>query len=191
MGSQDLFYRDGYIVVRNFVNVDVCKKISDYIKHMYEQGGNFRTDGQCPLSDSAYGLPLLDLVLQKLAKNVSSITGTEVLPTYSYTRIYRTGEVLHKHVDRQSCEISLTLTLEYNADTIWPIYFYHNGKEVRASLDVGDAVIYRGTELPHWRNEFIGNYHIQAFFHYVDSTGPYKDYYMDKRSRFGIINKRG
>jgi len=53
-------------------------------------------------------------------------------------------------------------------------------------LSPGDGVIYKGTEIPHWRNEFTGDYYSQVFLHYVKADGKYKDNYRDKRIYFGV-----
>ena len=53
-------------------------------------------------------------------------------------------------------------------------------------LDVGDAVIYKGCELAHWRNDFEGDWHAQVFLHYVNADGPHKEWFMDKRIMLGI-----
>ena len=42
------------------------------------------------------------------------ITGLNLKPTYSYWRLYKTGDVLKRHKDRPSCEVSTTLCLGYN-----------------------------------------------------------------------------
>ncbi len=189
METTNSFQRYGYRVVRNFLQRDICDKFTNYVFDMHEKGSLIR-DALCPKSNAGYGLPPLDYALQKFTKNISSITGLDVLPTYSYTRIYRPGEVLPKHKDRNACEVSITLTLGYKSDTIWPIYLKANNRDVKVSLDVGDMVIYRGIDIPHWRNSFQGEWHVQAFFHYVDSNGPHKECYMDNRTRFGTINKR-
>jgi hypothetical protein len=50
-------------------------------------------------------------------------------------------------------------------------------------IEKGDAVIYRGCEIEHWRpvfNEESPSWHHQAFIHYIDLNGPYKDYEEDK-----------
>ena len=52
-------------------------------------------------------------------------------------------------------------------------------------MENGDAVIYLGCELEHYREEFEGEWSSQVFLHYVDSEGPNKDHFKDKRGRFG------
>jgi hypothetical protein len=52
-----------------------------------------------------------------------------------------------------------------------------DGKKV--NLKPGDGVIYRGCEIEHWREAYEGDYHIQAFLHYVDANGKYANYKGD------------
>ena len=108
-------------------------------------------------------------------------TGVELLPTYAFWRCYTKFSSLGNHLDRRSCEISVTLNIN-NDGTPWPIYM--NGKPVH--LDKGEAVIYLGRKLPHWRDEFQGDFSIQAFLHYVDKNGKYTDRYLDTRPFWGM-----
>jgi hypothetical protein len=116
-------------------------------------------------------------------------TGLTLYPTYSYYRVYRPGAELLIHKDRESCEISTTVTLlfdykEKNGEYEWPIFM----KDTKCSMNPGDIVIYRGCDLDHWREEFKaphGSYHVQAFLHYVDVNGPYADYKWDRRLELG------
>ena len=107
-------------------------------------------------------------------------TSLKLHPTYSYWRMYTKLADLKKHTDRPSCEISVTAMIGSDG-TSWPIFI--GGKEIE--LNDGDAVIYLGCEIPHWREEFLGDWHAQVFFHYVDSNGPYKEFNRDKRMLWG------
>jgi hypothetical protein len=139
-----------------------------------------------------YSDPCMETMLLKLHPLMEANTGLELYPTYSFHRVYRPGDELVKHTDRPSCEISCTLCFNYNyADESysWPIYI--DGNPV--SLEPGDLVIYRGCDLDHWRNKFIGSesdWHVQGFFHYVDKNGPYDDYKFDRRENLGLVNKQ-
>ena len=82
---------------------------------------------------------------------------------------------MEKHTDKHNCEFSVTLTLrrELNEE-IWPFYLdpYHEGDSLtfggrKVDLDVGDGLIYKGVETPHWRDKFEGSKLAQVFLHYV------------------------
>jgi hypothetical protein len=63
-------------------------------------------------------------------------------------------------------------------------YYVKNIKEIK--MEVSDAVLYRGCEKYHWRDEFKGKWQAQVFLHYVDQDGPYADWKYDKREALGI-----
>jgi len=147
--------------------------------------GKLERDEQCPESDAIYGDEVFDSILQKFAKPIGDAVGRTLLPTYTYARIYRKGEILKRHKDRPSCEISGTLTLGFDADSIWPINFDED-REVGVLLDVGEMAIYKGCDVLHWRTPFKGTWHVQVFLHYVDANGPHKNQFRDGRESFGI-----
>ena len=98
-------------------------------------------------------------------------TGLKLYETYSYARIYKTGDELKRHKDRYSCEVSTTLNL--GGDN-WPIYLEPSGKEGKEgnkiSLRQGDMLIYKGCEVEHWRESFNGVNCAQVFLHYNDAS---------------------
>jgi hypothetical protein len=57
------------------------------------------------------------------------------------------------------------------------------------TLHPGDMLVYKGREVPHWRECFDGNYWIQAFFHYVDADGPLASHKFDGRSGIGVLDR--
>ena len=94
-------------------------------------------------------------------------TGESLMPTYSYLRVYKKGDELKRHIDRHSCEYSVTLTLMRDpADDIWPIYL-DTDKQYKVEVEAGDGLVYKGIESPHWRDKFNGEQLAQVFLHYV------------------------
>ena len=80
-------------------------------------------------------------------------------------RIYKKGDILARHKDRFSCEISTTLNLGGDP---WPIFVDPTGKNgqagIKVELDPGDMLIYSGCDLEHWREEFKGKDCGQVFY---------------------------
>ena len=111
------------------------------------------------------------------------------------------GNILRRHKDRPSCEISTTLHLGGDE---WPIFLDPSGadfvidefkqtikpgspKGVRVDLKVGDMLIYSGCELEHWREPFEGNICSQVFLHYNHANGPFAQTNLfDKRPLLGV-----
>lgn len=185
--TTEYFEKNGYVVLQNALTKDQCSELTKYMFDLYEKG-HLTKDDQCPLSDSIYGSPVFDDLLQKFTKPIGDSVGRTLLPTYTYARIYRPGEVLKKHKDRPACEISATLTLGYDAEVVWPIFFDEE-KEVSVNLEVGELAVYKGCDIVHWRPAFKGNWHVQVFLHYVDANGPYKNEVRDRRPEYGTEKK--
>ena len=138
-------------------------------------------DEQVPNTYSHYADIAMETLLLRTLPVMEKYTKLKLNPTYSYARIYKTGDILHRHKDRFSCEISTTVNLGGDP---WPIYLEpkknvgipdgkkitvsSNNKGVRVNLKPGDMLVYRGMELEHWRQEFQGSECCQVFLHYND-----------------------
>ena len=102
-----------------------------------------------------------------LTPDMEKHTGESLIPTYSYLRVYKKGDELKRHIDKNSCEFSVTLTLMREPNEgIWPIYL-ETDRVHKVELEAGDGLIYKGTESPHWRDKFEGSRLAQVFLHYV------------------------
>lgn len=162
--------KNNYIHIPGFITpseaASYAAEFSVHCKNLLIEG-----DPQAPNSSAFYNfLPFVRLLVNK-TPHVSEILGEEVLPTYAYARIYKENSDLARHKDRHACEISLTVNLAKDED--WPICFKRpDGSEICVELDPGDAVMYLGCMVEHWRNTLGGTQHTQLFMHYVRSYGP-------------------
>jgi hypothetical protein len=162
---------DNYLHIPNFISKEEANSLANELIAYSKLPGNLmQGDPQAPNSLSKYNfLPFVKLLVRKIP-DVSKILQEDVLPTYTYTRIYSHGEVLERHRDRPACEISITLNLK--KDSEWPIWFQKpNGEEISSELNQGDAVMYLGEVADHWRNAYQGQEHVQLFLHYVRAEG--------------------
>ena len=184
MNSAETFDENGYVVLSNALSQEECKSLVDHMFDLHKQG-KLEKDDQCPLSDSVYGDEKLDALLERMAGPIGFNVGKKLLPTYTYARIYRPGEILKRHKDRPACQISATLTLGYDANSVWPILFDED-KEIVVELETGEMAVYKGCDIMHWRAPFKGNWHVQVFLHYVDADGPHADQKYDGRKCLGI-----
>lgn len=178
--------KNKYIETTGILDKETCDKLNTRLFDL-KKDGKLDTDKQCPLSLSVYGDEIFETELERLAGLLSSTLGKEVLPTYCYARLYQKGEVLEKHSDRPSCEISITVTLDHDKSSIiWPI---NMGEPKNIVIEKGDGVIYKGCEIPHWRDKYKGEWQTQAFFHFVDAEGDHKDHAFDKRRGLSTTTK--
>lgn len=184
------FKEKGYHVVKNFIDKDFTYFIQDYFFLRIKAGHATLNDRQAPFAYSFYADPLIETILEASTEALSEISGFKLLPTYTYSRLYGTGDELLIHRDRPSCEMSATLALGVpEGEEINPIYF--STKEDRSDaieilLEPGDLCLYRGCDLYHWRPKFTQKWYLQAFLHYVNADGPYADHIYDKRPYLGM-----
>lgn len=169
------FTNHGYSKICNFLDKDDCGFLTLELKKLVSSGKTTK-DHQSPLSEAVYGAPVFERVLEQLLPDIESATGKKLLPTYAYARLYKNGEVLAPHIDRPACEISATINLGFQGEN-WSIFV--SGTEF--NLDIGDAVVYRGMDCEHYREEFKGEWQAQLFLHYVDAYGKYADQVNDGR----------
>jgi hypothetical protein len=81
--------------------------------------------------------------------------------------------------------VSVSLSLATLPAEPWPLWLASAGVARRVDLRAGDAVLYKGTELPHWREAFTGEQVVQVFLHYVDRDGPHREWAFDRRPQLG------
>ena len=177
-----LFDRDRLVTLRHLLQEPELSLLYRYAGKVALLGVMDPGDSQVPNAPCSYGDPIMEGLLSKLLPSVEKTSGLRVFPTYSYLRVYKEGDVLGRHTDRPSCEISLSLCLGYEGPGPWPIWIEGPRDVVSISLEAGDGLLYRGIECPHWRSPFEGSSLAQVFLHYVDQQGPHSQWKFDKRS---------
>ena len=122
-----------YQVIKNAVSYELANFLYNYfmlkrdaVKFMYENNIHSQTsilgtwsDEQVPNTYSHYADIAMETLLEKVRPIMEEKSGVKLVPTYSYARIYKKGDVLHRHKDRSSCEISTTVNL---GGEPWSIY---------------------------------------------------------------------
>jgi hypothetical protein len=204
-----------YQIIKNALSYELSNFIFNYfllkrdaVDFMYKNNlihdnGLFGTwtDQQVPNTYSHYADMVMETLLVKMLPVMAKETGLNLIPTYSYARVYKKGDILKRHKDRPSCEISTTLNLGGDP---WPIFIDDTGsdnvideyknihkpnapKGTKVLLEVGDMLVYSGCELEHWREPFDGNICGQVFLHYNHVNGPFADKNkFDGRPKLGV-----
>jgi len=183
------FTVEKYVHLKEFLDIENCKELTAELKRLVDQQATIK-DTQCPKSEAVHGAIAFDKLLVDLLPHFEKASGKRLHPTYSYARLYKLGEKLEIHTDRESCEISATITLG-SEGKVWPIYMGDEGGANASKIEmaVGDAVLYRGMEKHHWRKKFKGDWQAQVFLHYVDADGPHKEWKFDKRTGLNLPQK--
>ena len=200
-----MFKKDKYVVIKQAISKELAAFVANYfsIKKQvmdtcrqaryispYETllGEYEPAEGQIPHTYSSYSDIAMETLMLKCQPVMEKITGLKLTPAYTFARIYKNGDVLKRHKDRFSCEISTTMNLGGDP---WSIYLEPSGKEglkgIKVDLKPGDMLVYSGCELEHWRNKFKGKECIQVFLHYNNRKTPgAKDHLFDKRPHLGL-----
>lgn len=160
------------------LNNFVPRPFADYLKEVLN---TLRTKDK--LEDTGrslrvYGDPAFDALAMMSAPMLSGVIGKTLTPTYTSAKIYLNDADLLPHLDKEDCKHTVTLFLGGDYTHIWPIWMKkpdkHQTPELCA-LSEGDAVIYRGSEVHHWRDHFEGSEYFQLSMHYTDNeTGETK-----------------
>lgn len=179
MSSADIFKQHGAIHLARLIPSDVCKFMTHLLmmKGAYGVGADEQVSGSYGVGHGEFACETL---LESLWPVIEDAVGEELIPTYSYARLYVNGNTLEKHTDRPSCEVSLTLQLGRSHHYSWPIYM----GDRRYDLAEGDAVVYSGCDVDHWRDKCDGPpdyYSGQVFLHYVRAKGRYAEFAGDRR----------
>ena len=192
-----------YQIIKNAISYELANFNYNYfllkrdaVEFMYKHNINYEspllgtwTDKQVPNTYSHYADMVMETLLMKVLPIMKKETGLELIPTYSYARVYKKGDILRRHKDRPSCEISTTINLGGDP---WPIFIDGTGsdnvideykqihkpdapKGTKVLLEVGDMLVYSGCELEHWREPFEGNICGQVFLHYNHVNGPFAE----------------
>jgi hypothetical protein len=179
------FKQQKYKVLRKVVSLELIKFIYRYFLNKrkvaeflftkkfispYTTYWGIWSDAQIPNTYSHYADLVMETLLQDLKVIMEKESGYKLFETYSYARIYKTGDVLTRHKDRYSCEVSTTMNL---GGEEWPIYLDATGKTGRAGIKIilkpGDLLMYSGCDIEHWREAFPGKNCGQVFLHYNDA----------------------
>ena len=167
-----MFKKKKYTVIRQAISKDLAVFVANYFlmqRQVYNTCREARyfspfeniighyegKDEQIPETYSQYANIAMETLMLKCQPEMEKVTGLKLYPAYTYARIYKKGDVLKRHKDRFSCEISTTMNL--GGDN-WPIYLSPNenvgipdgkkitttsqAKGIKVDLKPGDMLVY-------------------------------------------------
>jgi hypothetical protein len=166
------FREKDYAPLGNLIHPFILAALRRYYRHAIRRGSIPLGDEQSPRRYVAYNESVARFFHHQIANIVSAVVGGPVKPSYVYLASYLSGAELKKHTDRQQCEFSVTLCLDFSPEpelaTSWPIRLGTAEGTVAVYQALGDGLVYRGTKVPHYRNVLAeGHTSTSIFFHYV------------------------
>jgi hypothetical protein len=167
-----LFREKGYAPLSDLIHPFHLATLRRYYRYLIRTGAIPLGDGQSPRRYVAYNEPVARFFHLDIAAALSAVAGETLKPSYVYFASYLSGAELKKHTDREQCEFSVTLSLDFSPEPIletpWPIRLETPRGSVTVYQALGDALAYRGTRLPHHRSPLgQGQTSTSIFFHYV------------------------
>lgn len=196
------YQADGYVKISPLVPPEVATAFLHRLQcdisqsrvslDLYSRQSPLLTKGSIEIGSLSYK-PMLTF-LWAMTPIISQLTGKDLLPTYNYFRIYRSGDICRVHSDRPASEHAVSLTLAYSDGKSWdleigaePLRETHppadqwSEKYHSISMDPGDAVLYRGVRHRHARVKPNPNrWSAHMFLFWVDRDGPHKDMAFDR-----------
>jgi len=202
-----MFKKNKYAIIKKAIDKDLALFLYNYIlmkKQVYDTCLKVRyispfetllgfyeaKDQQIPHTYSFYSDIAMETLMLKCQPIMEKTTGLKLYPAYTYGRVYKKGDILKRHKDRFSCEISTTMNL---GGDDWSIFLEPSGEEnkkgIKVDLKPGDMLVYRGCDLEHWREKFKGKCNVQVFLHYNNTKTRFaKDNIFDRRLHLGLPN---
>ncbi|MGB7598820.1 MAG: hypothetical protein WBM24_00830 [Candidatus Sulfotelmatobacter sp.] len=173
------FREKNYVPLGDLIHPFNLAALRRYYRYAIRRGAIWLGDEQSALRYVAHNEPVARYFHHQIAKAVAEIVGEPIKPSYVYLASYMSGAELKKHTDREQCEFSVTLCLDFSPEpalaTPWPIHLDTSAGTVTAYQALGDGLVYRGTRVPHYRDVLPRGYtSTSLFFHYVPAefSGP-------------------
>jgi hypothetical protein len=169
------FRENGYVPLGHLIHPFNLAALRRYYRHAIRRGAIRLGDEQSSRRYVAHNESVARFFHHQIANAVSAIVGEAIKPSYVYLGSYLSGAELKKHTDRQQCEFSVTLCLDFSPEpdlaTSWPIQLDTLEGTVKVYQALGDALVYRGTKMPHYRHILAeGHTSTSIFFHYVPAN---------------------
>ena len=204
MSETDTYRAQGYVALPRLFPVEILHAFYARMQADLQAGGTsmrrFNARGPLLRKDAievyAHVYPPMLTFLWGLTPRMEQVTGTALLPTYSYFRLYQQGDVCRVHGDRLACEHSLSLTIAYADDRPWALSVGTErldapdgrvaedfGGEAFGSsaMAAGDGVAYQGTHHRHGRLDPNPNrWSAHLFLHWVEREGRYRNEAFDR-----------
>ena len=171
------FKRQAYVKIEDIISskqqLTLQRHMRELVSHHYFGPLN---DGQVERRMGIHNESVTAALHLRLTKLVGIITGEDLKPSYAYLGCYLDGAELKPHTDRPQCQFNLSIVFDMSDEQgqmpePWPIFLKKNNKTTAVNLAIGSGLLYRGTELEHWREPLPkGQRAIVCFYHFVQKT---------------------
>lgn len=190
--SKTSWEEQGYMVFRNLLSENLTELLLKHYEFMRSnQELKYKSWGEGDTYERG-GYVVYEAFLDVFSLFVSEALGGRYLPSFSYSRAYKKDSSLLRHVDRKGCEVAVSIPLSIDKNNPWPLYVSldKNANGTPIHLNIGDALIYKGHEVFHWREPYQGSEQVQLFMFCVEEDGPNHAFKYDGREGLGLDMKK-
>jgi hypothetical protein len=174
------FRKHGYVTLRNLLHPFHLASLRQYYREL-TKAGEFKPDeAQGSKRVWMHNEPMSRFFHHQLTTVISDLAGEPVQPSFAFVWCYRGRSELPKHLDREQCEFTVSLCVDFTPEpqgsTRWPIYVETEQGLVTIQQALGEGLLFRGRDLPHYRNSLPpGCTSTSVLFHFVPRgfTGPF------------------
>jgi len=170
--SSDFFRQRGYVSLSRLIHPFHVAALRRYYRELVAAGRFQPSDSQCPGRYSLHNEEVARFFHHQLTSAISDVTGEAVQPSYVFIASYREGAELESHTDREQCEFTVSLCLDFVPEprgfTDWPLYVETSHGHVAIHQALGDGLLFQGRRLPHYRKPLPTDYSSTSIlFHFV------------------------
>jgi hypothetical protein len=163
----------GWMILHDLIPPFHIGALRRYLRAQIRRGRLEHGDNQSPKRYVAHDEPVAVFFHRQLTDAVSRAVRAPVKPSYCYVTAYQGGADLEPHTDRDQCEYTVSLcvdaTPEPTAQAPWPLWVQTATGPIAVWQHLGDGLLMRGRQLPHWRNRLADDQTVSnILFHYVD-----------------------
>jgi len=177
--SKALFQQNGYVALEELLHPFHVAALRRYYRDLIAGGALDLGDPQCARRYGCHNEPVARFFHHQLTAAISEVAGEPVQPSYLYMASYVDEAELEKHTDREQCEFSVSFCLDVRPEPAdvspWPLWLETPQGAVAVHQRIGDGLLYRGRQLPHYRERLPKGWSSTSiFFHFVprDFAGP-------------------
>jgi hypothetical protein len=170
------FSREHQAILPGLIHPVQLAALRRYYRALVAEGHLLFGDVHVDLRYWAHNEALARWLHRRLAPLASEMAGKPMQPAFSLFFSYHEGAAFAPHRDRDPCELSLNVLLDYVPEpegaSPWPLFLAGvDGVGRAVDLGLGDALFYRGKLLQHWRDPLpAGHAATVVIFNFVDAT---------------------
>ena len=171
------FQSDGYALLTGVIHPYHLPALRQYYRRLLETGGMIYGDSQTKRRYITHNEPVSMFFHKQLTSLTGRICQRPLKRSYVYVSAYQGGASLPRHKDRQQCEYSISLLIDFvpelSGQCPWPLHLVTSDADVTMYQSLGDAIFYRGRQLPHYRDQLPEEMSSTSIlFHFVDEDFP-------------------